>query len=94
MVEVTSSELEQFSKTEVFKEKNFTAVISTDLGFTGLKSVSSMCEKKKYDGGTQPKLIACKLYGNCGYIFNDFGRSFEVFDADGEEQQEVTFSSS
>lgn len=35
------------------------------------------------------KFISCNVYGNCGYVFNDFQAGFEVLDVDGEQSKDV-----
>ena len=32
---------------------------------------------------------SCGVFGNTGYVFNDFQNDFEVIDVDGEQEREV-----
>jgi hypothetical protein len=57
----------------------------TDLSFTELLKINDFCEK------INAKMIACNVYGNIGYIFNDFLNYFEIEDVDGEDIKEVFF---
>lgn len=49
------------------------------------KRINNICRKAR------ALFVASNLYGNIGYIFDDFLGNFTVTDADGEVGKEVSF---
>ena len=77
------------------------AVVVPDGSFRLLKKVNaalrasslSVGEMKEQSRG-RTTFTACTVLGNCGFVFNDFQREFEVVDVDGEREKEVNHCSS
>jgi len=66
---------------------NYTAIIFAGTGLNNLIIQNNICRQSKV------KMIGSDVKGVCGYIFNDFLNDFEVTDADGEIQLEVSYLS-
>ena len=72
-----------FDNQTFFSNNNFTSVIATNVPFTSLIKIDNLCRSAKVT------LTAATVYGNCGYVFNDFLKKFQILDLDGEPVKEV-----
>lgn len=68
-----------------------TAVVIPGGSFRLLKKINGALRASSSKGQNQQKtsFTACNVLGNCGFVFNDFQREFEVVDVDGERDKEV-----
>ena len=78
-----------FSVRDVFKNQtilssfNFTSVIAANIPLNRLKKIDTLCRQSKV------LLTTASVYGNSGYVFNNFFKKFHIFDSDGESVKEV-----
>eukprot|EP01036_Dinobryon_divergens_P032035 gene32035-41543_t len=68
-----------------------TAVVIPGGSFRLLKKINAALRASSSQEKNHQKtsFTACNVLGNCGFVFNDFQREFEVVDVDGERDKEV-----
>ena len=72
-----------FDNQTIFASNEFTSIIGANIPFSKLRKIDNLCRS------TKVTLTSASVYGNCGYVFNDFLKKFEVLDTDGETTKEV-----